>query len=448
LNRKFHLVYLLAAALMLAACAPVAPVAQPAAPAPATEAVATEAPAAVSEAPTAEAEVPATGVAPDAPRVPTPPADGSRPLADIPPAERADAFSGPAETYVKPDTVYVATIVTDKGNIVAELYPDTPESLNNFVTLAQNGFYDGLTFHRVEPGFVIQGGDPQGDGGGGPGYTIPGEFLHTHPRGALAWARTGDEINPERRSSGSQFYITLDATPFLDGGYSVFGYVLEGMEIADQIAQGDVIQRIEIAEAEASQLPTPTPTPEPKAPASEEGRPLAALAVAERERYFNMPAESVTLEEGKTYQATVKTSKGDIVIDLDSERGATTVNNLKLLADLGFYDGMPVSYVEPDTYALFGSPASRPDSDVGYLLPLEPDAATSQIVTGTVAMYPIPDQASGELRASGSQFFISLVELPSEGTQLNVLGKISEGLDIVAQLQTGDAVESITVNEK
>jgi peptidyl-prolyl cis-trans isomerase B (cyclophilin B) len=331
---------------------------------------------------------------------------------------------------------------------VAELYPDTPEGLNNFVTLALNGFYDGLTFHRVEPGFVIQGGDPQGDGGGGPGYTIPGEFAHTHPRGALAWARTGDEINPERRSSGSQFYITLDETPFLDGAYSVFGHVLEGMEVADQIAQGDVIQRIEIAEAEASRLPTPTSTPEPKAPASEEGRPLAAMAVADRERYFNTPAESLTLEEGKAYQATIKTSKGDIVIDLDSERGATTVNNLKLLADLGFYDGMPVSYVESGTYALFGSPAARPDSDVGYLLPLEPDAAATQIVTGTVAMYPIPDQTSGELKASGSQFFITLVELPSEGTPLNVFGKITAGLDIVAQLQTGDAVESITVNEK
>ena len=141
-----------------------------------------------------------------------------RPLAELPAAERADRFCGPAAPCrSRPDTIYLATIVTDKGNIVAELYPDTPESANNFVTLAQNGFYDGLTFHRVEPGFVIQGGDPKGDGGGGPGYTIPAEIKHNHPRGALAWARTGDQVNPERRSSGSQFYITLDETPFLDG---------------------------------------------------------------------------------------------------------------------------------------------------------------------------------------------------------------------------------------
>jgi cyclophilin family peptidyl-prolyl cis-trans isomerase len=432
LNRYLPLVILSAVVLALAACAPMAQ------PAPSTTA-----PPAAEATATVSSEVP-EGTQP----VPAPPADGSRPLAEIPPADRADAFSGPAAPYVKPNTVYVATIVTDKGNIVAELYQDTPESLNNFVTLALNGFYDGLTFHRVEPDFVIQGGDPLGDGGGGPGYTIPGEFAHTHPRGALAWARTGDEVNPERRSSGSQFYITLEETPFLDGAYSVFGYVLEGMDVAGQIAAGDVIQRIDIAEGGASQLPTPTPTPEPKPATLQDGRPLAAVAVAEREGYFNVPAESVTLEEGKAYQATIKTPKGDIVIDLDSENAAATVNNLKLLADLGFYDGMPVSYVEPGAYAMFGSPAARPDSDVGYLLPLEETASASEIITGTVAMYPIPVQASGELKASGSQFFIALTQLPSEGTPLNVLGKITAGLDIVALLESGDAVESIMVSEK
>jgi cyclophilin family peptidyl-prolyl cis-trans isomerase len=212
------------------------------------------------------------------PIVPAPPADGSRPLADIAAAERNERFSGPAAAYVTPGTVYVATIVTDKGNIVAELYTDAPEGVNNFVTLALNGYYDGLTFHRVEPQFVIQGGDPAGDGSGGPGYTIPAEIKHGHPRGVLAWARTGDQVNPERRSSGSQFYITIGDASFLDGQYSVFGYVLEGMDVADQIAVGDKIVRVEISEAAASKLPTPTPTPEPKAPTAAEGRPLAGLS--------------------------------------------------------------------------------------------------------------------------------------------------------------------------
>ena len=191
----------------------------------------------------AVATAPVVPAAPDArPTVPAP-VEGQRPLADLPPAERQDRFSGPAAPAIDPKAIYVATIVTDKGNIVAELYQDTPGGTNNFVTLAQNGFYDGLTFHRVEPGFVIQGGDPAGNGSGGPGYTIPAEINHPHTKGALAWARTGDEINPERGSSGSQFYVTLDDTPFLDGGYSVFGQVIEGMDVAEKIAVGDKIHR-------------------------------------------------------------------------------------------------------------------------------------------------------------------------------------------------------------
>jgi peptidyl-prolyl cis-trans isomerase B (cyclophilin B) len=443
-NKSVYLMIVLAAALALSACVPAVPVAPPGEATALPEAP----PATATVAATAEAATAAEPAAAlDANPVPAPPADGSRPLASVPPAERADRFSAPAATYVEPDTTYTATIVTDKGNIVAELYPDTPESLNNFVTLALNGYYDGLTYHRVEPGFVIQGGDPVGDGSGGPGYTIPGEFAHKHPRGALAWARTGDEVNPERRSSGSQFYVTLDETPFLDGAYSVFGQVIEGMEVADQIAPGDKIQRIDITEGGASRLPTPEPTAEPKAPVSMDGRPLAAVAVAEREGYYNRPPET-TLDTTRSYQATIKTTKGDIVIDLNDDKAAASVGNLKLLADLGYFDGMPVSYVEPATYALFGSPAARPDSDVGYLIPLEADALASQIITGTVAMYPVPDQAAGDLKASGSQFFISLTELPSEGQALNVVGTVSKGLDIVAQLMTGDAIESITVTSK
>ena len=107
---------------------------------------------------------------------------------------------------------------------------------------------DGLTFHRVEPGFVVQGGDPTGTGSGGPGYTIPAEIKRPHPKGALAWARTGDAVNPERRSSGSQFYITLDATPFLDGGYTVFGQTTKGMDVVEKITRGDTIESVTIKE--------------------------------------------------------------------------------------------------------------------------------------------------------------------------------------------------------
>lgn len=144
---------------------------------------------------------------------------------------------------------YEATISTDKGEIKVSLNAaKAPWSVNNFVYLAKSGFYDGLTFHRVEPGFVIQGGDPAGNGTGGPGYTVKAEIGLPHIKGALAWARTGDEVNPERRSSGSQFYITLEATPFLDGAYTVFGQTISGMDVVSKIQRGDKIKKIAITE--------------------------------------------------------------------------------------------------------------------------------------------------------------------------------------------------------
>ena len=142
---------------------------------------------------------------------------------------------------------YKAVIHTKKGKITCELFPErAPLSATNFITLAEGGFYDGLTFHRVVTGFVIQGGDPEGTGQGGPGYTVPAEIGLPHEEGALAWARLPDEVNPKKRSSGSQFYITLDKVPYLDGEYTVFGHVIDGLDVTKKIGPGDKIDRIEI----------------------------------------------------------------------------------------------------------------------------------------------------------------------------------------------------------
>lgn len=142
---------------------------------------------------------------------------------------------------------YEAVIHTSKGQIVCELdYEKAPLSATNFIQLAKAGFYDGLTFHRVVPGFVVQGGDPTGSGTGGPGYTIPAEIGLKHNKGALAWARLPDQVNPQRRSSGSQFYITLDNVSYLDGQYSVFGKTLSGMDVVQNIKMNDKIDKIEI----------------------------------------------------------------------------------------------------------------------------------------------------------------------------------------------------------
>jgi cyclophilin family peptidyl-prolyl cis-trans isomerase len=162
---------------------------------------------------------------------------------------RNGMYDAPPEMEIDPGKTYVATIVTEKGDIVVELDADAaPRTVNNFVFLAREGFYDGLTFHRVEPNFVVQGGDPLGSGRGGPGYTVPAEIELEHVKGAIAMARQGDEVNPERASSGSQFYITLEETPHLDGAYTVFGQVVEGMDVVESIAQGDGIETITISE--------------------------------------------------------------------------------------------------------------------------------------------------------------------------------------------------------
>lgn len=132
----------------------------------------------------------------------------------------------------------IVVIETSMGNIEIELRPDkAPKTVANFLKLAKDGFYNNLTFHRVIPGFVIQGGDPKGDGTGGPGYTVPAEITDLkHTLGAVATARLPDNINPNRESSGSQFYIVVGNASFLDGQYTVFGYVTSGMDVAQKIA--------------------------------------------------------------------------------------------------------------------------------------------------------------------------------------------------------------------
>ena len=138
----------------------------------------------------------------------------------------------------------IITLTTSEGVIVIKLDAvAAPKHAENFKKLVKEGFYDGTTFHRVIPGFMIQGGDPLSKdqakrsehGTVGPGYTIPAEIGKKHKRGSLAAARQGDQVNPKRESSGSQFYICVVDTTFLDGQYTVFGEVIEGMEVADKI---------------------------------------------------------------------------------------------------------------------------------------------------------------------------------------------------------------------
>jgi cyclophilin family peptidyl-prolyl cis-trans isomerase len=165
--------------------------------------------------------------------------------------ERPQPPSGTLDTSKS----YTARFVTERGDILCELYAsDAPMTVENFVNLARAGFYDGTTFHRVIPGFMAQGGDPEGTGRGGPGYQFGDEFSPQRRHdaaGVLSMANAGPNTN------GSQFFITLDPTPHLDGRHSVFGRVTEGMDVLQSIRErdpsrdtvpGDRIERIEISE--------------------------------------------------------------------------------------------------------------------------------------------------------------------------------------------------------
>ncbi|TSB47579.1 peptidylprolyl isomerase [Alkalicoccobacillus porphyridii] len=160
-----------------------------------------------------------------------------------PELEETGSPDGQGESTESHGEVSIVTMTMENGDeVVMELYPEVaPITVDNFVTLAGDGFYDGLTFHRVIPGFMVQGGDPEGTGTGGPGHSIEGEFSSNgfendlaHERGVLSMARSQD---PD--SAGSQFFIMVEDTPSLDGDYAAFGKVIEGMEYVDEIVSVD-----------------------------------------------------------------------------------------------------------------------------------------------------------------------------------------------------------------
>jgi len=151
----------------------------------------------------------------------------------------AGSISGGAE----PDRQALRVLIeTDRGKLTLELFPQVaPKTIARFLNLVQKGFYNGLTFHRVVPRFLIEGGDPAGDGTGGSGKTIPAEFNEKkHVTGTVGMAHTRD--NPD--SADSQFYICLEPQPFLDGKYTVFGQVVDGLDVLPKIQEGDVMRKV------------------------------------------------------------------------------------------------------------------------------------------------------------------------------------------------------------
>jgi peptidyl-prolyl cis-trans isomerase B (cyclophilin B) len=156
-------------------------------------------------------------------------------------------YSGPPAHGIDATKKYSATLETSRGNIVVDLFAkDAPKTVNNFVFLAREGFYDGTVFHRVIDNFMVQGGDPTGSGRGGPGYRFEDEFKgnpHKHKVGTLSMANAGPGTN------GSQFFITHIATDWLDGKHTVFGEVKSGQDVVNAVKQGDTLKSVKITEA-------------------------------------------------------------------------------------------------------------------------------------------------------------------------------------------------------
>lgn len=156
-------------------------------------------------------------------------------------------WSTPPAMQIDPQKTYHATIETSRGTIKIELYPKyAPKTVNNFVFLAQEGFYDGVSFHRVISNFMIQGGDPTGSGRGGPGYKFEDEVKGnplTHDTGVISMANAGPNTN------GSQFFITHSPQPHLNGMHTVFGKVVDGQDVVNAIRQGDIMTKVTISES-------------------------------------------------------------------------------------------------------------------------------------------------------------------------------------------------------
>ena len=351
-------------------------------------------------------------------------------------------WAAPPPMTIDPTKIYIATLKTQWGDIVVQLFADkAPQTVNNFVFLAREGFYDNTTFHRVLSNFMAQGGDPTGTGSGGPGYQFPDEIspdLRFNRPGYLAMANAGPGTN------GSQFFITYVATPSLDGKHTIFGQVVEGMDVALSLAlrdpqqnpslPGDTLLSVTIEETTESRLPPP------KAPEPEEGRPLAKLDIAARENlYTDRPA--MVIDPNKAYTATLTTTKGTIVIQLHPKEAPESVNNFVVLANLGYWDNFPIVYLEPGLFVLTGSPTGSPTSDVGYSLPSETGLPH---VAGAVGYWFRSDL----LGSSGSEFYIMLAADERMSEQFTVFGDVVEGLDVGAKFETGDRIEKIVITEQ
>ncbi len=346
-------------------------------------------------------------------------------------------WAAPPTMSIDASKAYHATLRTTYGDITVELYPgEVPVTVNNFVFLARQGFYDGVAFHRVLRGFMIQGGDPTGTGRGGPGYRFADEQVtRDYLRGTLAMANSGPDTN------GSQFFIMHEDFA-LPKDYTIFGTVTEGWVVLDAIANtavsarvpgGEqslpldniVIQSIEVREGEKISSAPATPIPSAAASASQPTPTPSAAAAAQQPQEANMQWESppaMSIDTARQYQATLRTTYGDITVELHPSEVPATVNNFVFLARQRFYDGVCFHRIIRGFMVQSGDPTGTGRGGPGYRFADEP--VTRDYLRGTLAM------ANAGPNTNGSQFFIMHQDggLPPAYT---IFGLVTEGLDVL-----------------
>ncbi len=351
-------------------------------------------------------------------------------------AETSDqsSVSNPVFTTVTIDTnkTYYATInVLDYGKIIVKLdHTAAPKTVENFVTLASNRFYDGLTFHRIMEGFMMQGGDPEGNGTGGSDKDIVGEFTAnghynpiSHKRGVISMARAQDYD-----SASSQFFICHEDSVFLDGQYAAFGYVVDGMEVVDKICE------------DAKPTDNNGTIPKKNQPVIESIVIETDLKIESKDESSEVSEEesasdvSTSLDAEKTYKAVIDIKDyGKITLELDQKQAPLTVENFVILAESGFYDGLTFHRIMEGFMMQGGDPKGNgtggSDKNIVGEFPANGHSNSISHKRGVISM-----ARAQAYDSASSQFFICHEDSVFLDGQYAAFGWVTEGMEVVDKI--------------
>ena len=336
-------------------------------------------------------------------------------------------------TSYEEEKIYVEMVVKDYGLMTIELYPDVaPITVRNFATLVSEGFYDGLTFHRIIEGFMIQGGDPEGTGAGGSEKNITGEFAAngiennlSHDRGVISMARSNDY-----NSASSQFFICHQKSDFLDGDYAAFGKVVEGLEVLDSIAV--------------------VPTDSNDAPTEKVVIEYAKLVYGADNVDKIDTTEETRPDWGRGDSINVEMSvkdNGIIKLTLDHTQAPITVENFVSLVEEGFYDGLTFHRIIENFMIQGGDPKGTGTGGSDETIKGE---FAANYVNNTISHKRgvISMARSQDYNSASSQFFICHADATYLDGQYAAFGQVTEGLDVVDKIATVETNDNDYPDEK